>query len=68
MYQLFIEPKGQQLMGTDSWKQAVLLEIEKKYKLHTIFENQEVRLVGLPFYNETVTKQEFQEKFEKTVL
>lgn len=68
VYQLFIEPKGQQLMGTDSWKQAFLLEIEKQYKLKTIFENKVVRLVGLPFYNEIVTKQDFQEKFEKSVL
>lgn len=68
VYQLFVEPKGQQLMGTESWKQAVLLEIEKGYKLQTIFENKEFRLAGLPFYNETATKQDFQEKFEKSIL
>ncbi len=68
VYQLFIEPKGQQLMGTESWKQAFLLEIKKEYKLQTVFENEEVRLIGLPFYNETTTKQEFQEKFEQSIL
>jgi type III restriction enzyme len=68
IYQLFVEPKGQQLMGTEAWKQAFLLEIEKEYKLHTIFENKEVRLVGLPFYNETATKQDFQEKFVNSVM
>lgn len=68
IYQLFVEPKGQQLMGTDSWKQAFLMEIEKEYKLEIIFENKEYRLVGLPFYNETTTKQEFQNKFEDILL
>jgi type III restriction enzyme len=68
VYQLFIEPKGKQLMGTDSWKQAVLLEIEKEYKLETVFENKEYRLVGLPFYNEMATKQDFQNKFEDILL
>lgn len=68
VYQLFVEPKGQQLMGTDNWKQVLLLEIEKEYKLETVFESKEYRLVGLPFYNETATKQDFQNKFEETLL
>lgn len=68
VYQLFVEPKGQQLMGTDNWKQVMLLEIEKEYKLETVFESKEYRLVGLPFYNETATKQDFQNKFEETLL
>jgi len=63
IYQLFIEPKGQQLIATDQWKQNFLLEIEKEHKIEVFFENKDFRLVGLPFYNETTTKLEFEEKF-----
>jgi type III restriction enzyme len=65
-YQVFIEPIGQHLMSNDkeSKKQEFLLKIEEEYELDTLFENKEYKLVGMPFYNETLTRTEFSNKLE----
>lgn len=55
--QIFIEPKGQHLRGTDAWK----AEFEKKIhtegyiKLHT--QNQNFEIWGMPFYTEGLKKE-----------
>jgi len=67
VYQLFIEPKGQHLIANDQWKEDFLLEIEKEHKLSNLFENEEFKLFGLPFYNETRTKANFRKKLEETL-
>lgn len=66
-YQLFIEPKGSQLLKTDSWKEDFLLEIEGKYKFPSliVYENKEFFLVGMPFYNEEERKKQFEVAFER---
>lgn len=66
-YQIFIEPKGQHLIKNDSWKQDFLVQIEEEYKLETVFENKEYRLVGMPFYNETLTRTDFDQKLNEYV-
>ena len=66
-YQIFIEPKGQHLIKNDSWKQDFFMQIEKEYKLETVFENKEYKLVGMPFYNETLTRIDFDMKLNKYV-
>ena len=65
IYQLFIEPKGQQLIATDSWKEDFLKQIEQEYKLDIVFENKDFKLVGMPFYNEQLKKTEFDNKLKK---
>jgi len=67
VYQLFIEPKGQYLIANDQWKEDFLLEIEKEHKLSNLFENEEFKLFGLPFYNETLTKAKFRKKLEEVL-
>ena len=67
VYQLFIEPKGQVYIANDKWKEEFLLEIEKEHKLVKLFENEDHKLVGLPFYNERLTKSNFREKLEETL-
>jgi type III restriction enzyme len=64
VYQLFIEPKGQVYIANDKWKEEFLLEIEKEYKLVQLFQSEDYKLVGLPFYNEKLTKPNFREKLE----
>lgn len=64
MYQLFIEPKGEHLLSTDKWKEEFLESIESKYCLTTLFENKNFRIIGMPFYNEKITKASFTNKFE----
>jgi len=66
-FQLFIEPKGQHLLKTDQWKEEFLKEIESHFKIVDLFESDKYRLVGLPFYNELLKKQEFSEAFEQFV-
>jgi len=51
-YQLFVEPKGTQLLKTDEWKEGFLKEIEDNYKLEILAEDEEFKLIGMPFYNE----------------
>lgn len=64
IYQLFIEPKGQQLIATDQWKEDFLKQIEQEHKLDTVFENKEFKLIGMPFYNEQLKKNEFDTKLQ----
>lgn len=64
IYQLFIEPKGQQLIPTDQWKEDFLKQIEKEHKLDTVFENKVFKLIGMPFYNEQFSKKDFDIKIQ----
>jgi len=63
--QLFVEPKGQHLIKSDQWKEDFLKEIEDRFEILGLFETDKYRLVGLPFYNEVLKKQEFQERFKE---
>jgi len=51
VFQLFIEPKGEPFIYSDSWKEEFLEEIEKESKIE-IYQNQQFKLIGMPFYNE----------------
>jgi len=64
IYQLFIEPKGGQLLQADSWKEDFLKEIEGTYTVD-LFQNENFRLIGMPFYNEAIKKDEFKERLEE---
>ena len=66
-FQLFVEPKGQHLLGTDQWKEDFLREIENHFEIDTLFESTKYRLMGLPFYNEAVKKQEFTNAFDRII-
>lgn len=48
-YQLFIEPKGDQLLERDSWKEKLLEKI-KPENIKLIGENDDVRLYGVKFF------------------
>lgn len=67
-FQLFVEPKGQHLLKTDQWKEDFLKEIEIHFKIIDLFESDKYRLVGLPFYNEVLKKQEFKEAFDRFLV
>lgn len=64
-YQLFIEPKGNRGLIEDKWKEDFLKEIETDFKIETLYEKGRMRLIGLPFYNEQQTKQEFDNVFQE---
>lgn len=63
--QIYIEPKGSHLLEKDAWKEAFLLRIEqegipcKKYA-----DDNQYRVIGLPFFNEEHRLAEFEEAME----
>ncbi|KKW33613.1 MAG: Type III site-specific deoxyribonuclease [Parcubacteria group bacterium GW2011_GWA2_53_21] len=77
LYQIFVEPKGDQFLdedglfakGRDGWKEKFLLQIVDKFKLNFNdfkVQNMEFKLIGLPFYNEGL-KERFEESFHELV-
>lgn len=67
IYQLFIHIKGQKLISQDQWKEDFLMQINQEYKLDTVFENKEFKLIGLPFYNEQLKNIEFDTKLNELI-
>jgi type III restriction enzyme len=75
IYQIFIEPKGDQFKDNrgrfenskEGWKQKFLLEIENKADMDLKFENTHFKLIGLPFYNKSLEK-EFKKAVENKLL
>jgi len=62
-YQVFIEPKGQQLLKADEWKHNFLMQLKTKHKIEQLWKDREYIVWGMPFYNETETKPEFESEF-----
>lgn len=62
-YQLFLEPKGPQLVGSEKWKSEFLEEIKEKFKdkILEFSKSKKYKIVGLPFYSQE-TENEFKEK------
>ncbi len=75
IYQVFIEPKGNQFKddkgvydnSKEGWKQKMLVSLEDMAKTNIRMENRDFKLIGLPFYNEQL-KEVFAEVFEKKLL
>ena len=67
-YQIFIEPKGDNLLDIDKWKNDFLKEITEKYSDNKILkiENKNYSLIGLPLFNQKDNK-EFTEAYEKLI-
>ncbi len=63
--QLFIEPKGEPYIAHDQWKEDFLKEIEIEAQVGIKIENKEFRIYGLPFFNESMRKDEFVEEFNR---
>jgi type III restriction enzyme len=61
VYQLFIEPKGEHLLATDSWKEDFLIDIEENAKIE-IYQSKQYRLIGMPFYNKNIKEDVFDRK------
>lgn len=75
IYQIFIEPKGDQFKDNrgsfenskEGWKQKFLLEIEEKADTDLKLQNKHFKLIGLPFYNEKL-KKDFEGALENKIL
>lgn len=63
-WQIFIEPKGNQFLDADNtfknskegWKQEFLRQISERDEARTLVDDDRYRIVGLPFFNEAVSK------------
>lgn len=67
-YQVFVEPKGDNLLQKDEWKNLFLKEITEKYsnKIVLKIEGKNYNLIGLPLFNET-NNSDFVEEYEKLI-
>jgi len=59
--QLFIEPKGEPYLIMDDWKEKFLLSIKDNIKFE--HKSLDIKIFGLPFYNESIKKKEFEKAF-----
>ncbi len=72
-WQIFIEPKGSQFLDSDNtfrnskegWKQEFLRQISERDEARTLVDDDHYRIVGLPFFNEAVSKEEVKEELRK---
>jgi type III restriction enzyme len=64
--QVFIEPKGEPYMAMDDWKEKFLLSINDE---NVKFEHKalDIKVLGLPFYNEFITRRDFEDALFKTL-
>ncbi|MBD8025579.1 DEAD/DEAH box helicase family protein [Ureibacillus sp. Re31] len=68
-YQVFLEPKGKNLLEEDKWKQNFLLSLSENPNIEILTENEQVRLVGVKFYTDVPElKNEFREDFTKKLI
>lgn len=58
--QVFIEPKGEQLISKDSWKEKFLMQLEAKAVPFTEFaDDNKYRILGFHFFNRNERMEEF---------
>lgn len=67
-YQVFIEPKGDNLLQKDEWKNVFLKEISEKYSKKKVLkiEGKEYNLIGLPLFNQN-NNGEFQAEYDNLI-
>jgi len=66
-YQVFIEPKGKHLLQPDRWKEDFLKELKEEHKIEVLWKNKKFNILGMPFYNESIRKQEFANNFQNLI-
>ena len=72
-WQIFIEPKGSQFLDADNsfknskegWKQDFLRQISERDEARKLADNDRYRIVGLPFFNDAVSKDEVKEELRR---
>lgn len=67
IYQVYIEPKGEQLLEKDEWKERLLESIRPK-NINIIGENSDIRLYGVKFYTHGDTRGVEKELYNLKIL
>jgi len=67
-YQIFIEPKGDNLLDADSWKNDFLSKITERYSSDKVLkiEGRNYNLIGLPLFNKN-SNEKFEKEFDKLI-
>ena len=64
--QIYIEPKGNNLLEEDKWKETFLLEMNEMATVdHRYDYGNNYKIIGLPFFNQEYKKAEFEEYVNK---
>lgn len=58
-YQGYVEPKGNQLLEKDAWKEAFSMQIEKEHSVKGLFAD-DYKIIGFPFFNNDNRMEEFE--------
>ncbi|MBF1187102.1 MAG: DEAD/DEAH box helicase family protein [[Eubacterium] sulci] len=65
-YQGYVEPKGNQLLDNDAWKEDFSLQIEKGHSVTGLFAD-DYKIIGFPFFNSDNRMEEFEEAINRFV-
>lgn len=65
-YQGYVDPKGNQLLGQDVWKEAFSMQIEKEHSVKGLFAD-DYKIIGFPFFNKDNRMEEFEQAINKWV-
>lgn len=58
-YQGYVEPKGNQLLDNDAWKEAFSMQIKKEHSVKGVFAD-DYEIIGFPFFNNDNRMEEFE--------
>ncbi|WP_040639932.1 DEAD/DEAH box helicase family protein [Pseudoramibacter alactolyticus] len=65
-YQGYVEPKGNQLLDNDAWKEAFSMQIEKEHSVKGLFAD-DYKIIGFPFFNQENRIDEFEKAINKWI-
>lgn len=66
-YQGYVEPKGNQLLDNDAWKEAFSMQIEEEHSLKGLFAD-DYKIIGFPFFNWENRMDEFEKAIKKWIV
>lgn len=66
-YQGYVEPKGNQLLDNDAWKEAFSMQIEKEHSVKGLFAD-DYKIIGFPFFNNDNRMEEFEKAIDKWIV
>src|SRR5690606_6362419 len=69
LYQVFLEPKGENLLKEDSWKEEFLMSLNDNPNIEILGENDSIKIIGIRFYsNQIEQKRAFKEDVAEKIL
>ena len=65
-YQGYVEPKGNQLLDNDAWKEDFSMQIEKGHSVTGLFAD-DYKIIGFPFFNNDNRMEDFEKAINRFV-